>query len=104
MNAERKAVLLEEIAEKENIPLKQVLAIGDGANDLPMLMTAGLGVAFNAKPLVQLEVCQNSYQISQYLSLILYVTQAPTRLNAESLLDILYVLGFTKEEQEALLA
>ncbi len=56
VNAERKAALLEEIALREGIALKQVLAVGDGANDLLMLEKAGLGVAFNAKPVVQLEV------------------------------------------------
>lgn len=60
VNAERKAALLEEIAMKEAIPLKQVLAVGDGANDLLMLEKAGLGVAFNAKPIVQLEVRMRS--------------------------------------------
>lgn len=60
VNAERKAALLQEIAMREAIPLKQVLAVGDGANDLLMLDKAGLGVAFNAKPVVQLEVCMQS--------------------------------------------
>ncbi len=49
----RKAELLRAIAEKENISLHQVIAVGDGANDLPMLAIAGLGVAFNAKPIVK---------------------------------------------------
>jgi phosphoserine phosphatase len=48
----RKAELLHEIAAKENISLEQVIAIGDGANDLPMLSAAGLGIAFRAKPIV----------------------------------------------------
>lgn len=60
VSPERKAALLEEIAVKESIPLKQVLAVGDGANDLLMLEKAGLGVAFNAKPIVQLEVRMRS--------------------------------------------
>ncbi|KAI9888358.1 MAG: hypothetical protein M1814_000541 [Vezdaea aestivalis] len=79
----RKAALLEAMAEKERIPLKQVVAIGDGANDLPMMMKAGLGIAFNAKPKVQLA--------------------APTRLNSASLMDVLYVMGYTKEEQDELI-
>jgi phosphoserine phosphatase len=49
----RKAQLLREIAEKEGIRLEQTIAVGDGANDLPMLSIAGLGIAFRAKPLVQ---------------------------------------------------
>ncbi|WP_373048068.1 phosphoserine phosphatase SerB [Vulgatibacter sp.] len=50
VNAERKAELLEEIAMREGILLDQVIAVGDGANDLLMLQKAGLGIAFRAKP------------------------------------------------------
>jgi phosphoserine phosphatase len=53
VNAHKKAQLLEEIANKENLSLDQVIAVGDGANDIPMLEKAGLGVAFNAKPRVK---------------------------------------------------
>ena len=53
VDAERKAELLQEIATKENISLQQVIAVGDGANDLPMLNLAGLGIAFHAKPKVK---------------------------------------------------
>ncbi|CAA9388417.1 MAG: Phosphoserine phosphatase [uncultured Propionibacteriaceae bacterium] len=49
----RKAVLLAEIAGAEGVPLSQTVAIGDGANDLDMLAAAGLGIAFNAKPMVR---------------------------------------------------
>ena len=49
----RKAELLVEIAGREGIPLEQVVAVGDGANDLPMLGLAGMGVAFHAKPVVR---------------------------------------------------
>ena len=49
----RKAELLGEIAALENISLEQVIAVGDGANDLPMLKLAGMGIAFRAKPLVR---------------------------------------------------
>lgn len=53
VDAERKAELLREICAKEGIELEQAIAIGDGANDLPMLSIAGLGVAFHAKPVVR---------------------------------------------------
>ena len=49
----RKAELLRQIAQQENISLDQVVAVGDGANDLPMLGIAGMGIAFRAKPLVR---------------------------------------------------
>jgi phosphoserine phosphatase len=49
----RKAELLLEIAGAEGIPLESVVAVGDGANDLPMLRLAGMGVAFHAKPVVR---------------------------------------------------
>lgn len=79
---ERKAELLQEIAEKEGIALSQVVAVGDGANDLKMMATAGLGVAWNAKPSVQME--------------------AGARLNGDTLLDLLYLFGFTRDEIELL--
>lgn len=53
IDGERKAKLLAQIATEEHIALEQVIAVGDGANDLPMLRLAGLGIAFHAKPLVQ---------------------------------------------------
>lgn len=49
----RKAFFLRQIAQSENLSLEQVIAVGDGANDLPMLNIAGLGIAFRAKPLVR---------------------------------------------------
>ncbi|HEV2273437.1 MAG TPA: phosphoserine phosphatase SerB [Acidobacteriaceae bacterium] len=49
----KKAQLLEQIARQEKISLEQVVAVGDGANDLPMLSIAGMGIAFRAKPLVR---------------------------------------------------
>lgn len=67
----RKAELLREIAQKEGVNLEQVIAVGDGANDLPMLGIAGLGIAFRAKPLVK----QNAKQAISTLGLdgILYL-------------------------------
>lgn len=78
VTAERKASLLEVIAQAESINLEQVVAVGDGANDLPMLSRAGLGIAFKAKPSVQ--------------------QRAKTRLNNGSLLSILYLLGYNDNE------
>jgi phosphoserine phosphatase len=49
----RKATLLREIAGAEGLSMEQVIAVGDGANDLPMLSAAGLGIAFRAKPVVR---------------------------------------------------
>jgi len=59
VDGQRKADLLRELAQKEGIRLEQTIAVGDGANDLPMLSIAGLGIAFRAKPLVR-ENARNS--------------------------------------------
>lgn len=53
IDGEKKAVLLKSLAAKENISIEQTIAVGDGANDLPMISIAGLGVAYNAKPVVR---------------------------------------------------
>jgi phosphoserine phosphatase len=53
VNGARKAALLAEIAASEGISLEQVVAVGDGANDIPMLELAGMGIAYRAKPLVR---------------------------------------------------
>ncbi len=53
VDGEKKALLLKELAQKENLSIEQTIAVGDGANDLPMISIAGLGVAFNAKPVVR---------------------------------------------------
>ena len=79
---QRKRELLIEIAEKEDIDLSQVIAVGDGANDLDMMEAAGLGVAWNAKPMVQME--------------------ADARLNGSTLLDLLYLFGFSADEIDLL--
>lgn len=84
VDAARKRDLLLEIAQKEKIDPRQTIAVGDGANDLLMMGAAGLGVAFRAKPRVQLE--------------------AEARLNGDSLLDLMYVFGFTREEVMELVA
>lgn len=71
VDAARKAALLEEIAAREGIALEQTIAIGDGANDLPMLSRAGLGVAYHAKPLVKESA---SHAISNFgLDSVLYL-------------------------------
>ena len=59
VNANQKALLVKLISQQENISLEQVVAIGDGANDLPMLATAGLGIAFHAKDIVRKEAQQH---------------------------------------------
>jgi phosphoserine phosphatase len=58
VDGKRKAELLKLIAQVEKIDLEQVIAVGDGANDLPMLNIAGLGIAFHAKP----KVIENAQQ------------------------------------------
>ncbi|MDP7521680.1 MAG: phosphoserine phosphatase SerB [Arenicellales bacterium] len=78
----RKATLLKEIALRENLCLEQVIAVGDGANDLPMLSIAGLGIAFRAKPLVQ--------------------QQARYSLGSVGLDGILYLLGMRDRDIEEL--
>jgi phosphoserine phosphatase len=76
-----KADLLRRFAAEAGVPLSQTVAIGDGANDLDMLNAAGLGVAFNAKPLVR--------------------HAADTAVNVPFLDAVLYLLGITREEVEA---
>lgn len=53
LDADRKAALLREIAQREGLRMEQTIAVGDGANDLKMLAAAGLGIAYRAKPLVR---------------------------------------------------
>jgi len=84
VNAQRKADLLQQLAELEQINLAQTIAIGDGANDLPMLSAAGLGVAFHAKPLVKATA---SHAISNF-----------------GLDSVLYLMGFTDRDIDEALA
>ena len=83
VNGQRKAELLREIAAQEGISLEQAIAVGDGANDLPMLGEAGLGIAFRAKLLVK----QNAEQAISTLGLdgILYLIGVRDKDQAELL-------------------
>ncbi|MET0739991.1 MAG: phosphoserine phosphatase SerB [Candidatus Nanopelagicales bacterium] len=76
-----KADALRHFADEAGIPMSQTVAIGDGANDLDMLNAAGLGIAFNAKPVVR--------------------EAAHTAVNVPYLDAILYLLGITREDVEA---
>lgn len=80
VDGDRKAELLLQLAAKERIVLDQVIAVGDGANDLPMLSIAGLGIAFRAKPLVK----ESAKQAISHLGLD----------------GILYLLGYSDRETE----
>jgi phosphoserine phosphatase len=71
VDREGKARALREIAEAEGIPLAQTVAVGDGANDIDMLATAGLGIAFNAKPIVT-EAADTAVSVP-YLDAILFL-------------------------------
>lgn len=76
-----KARALERFAREAMVPISQTVAIGDGANDLDMIAAAGLGVAFNAKPVVR--------------------QAADTAVNTPYLDSILYLLGISRDEIEA---
>lgn len=71
VNAQKKAELLQTMAQKEQIHLEQTIAVGDGANDLLMLSKAGLGIAFRAKPVVRAAAEQSLSQLG--LDAILYL-------------------------------
>jgi phosphoserine phosphatase len=83
VNGRRKAELLESIATAEGVLLDQVIAVGDGANDLLMLEKAGLGIAFRAKPKLR--------------------EQADTSISSAGLDAILYLLGISARELEEIL-
>jgi phosphoserine phosphatase len=76
-----KAAALTRFAEQAGVPLAQTVAVGDGANDLDMLAAAGLGIAYNAKPVVR--------------------QAADAALNVPYLDAILFLLGISREEIEA---
>ncbi|HLH83190.1 MAG TPA: phosphoserine phosphatase SerB [Trebonia sp.] len=76
-----KAAALRRFAECAGVPLSQAVAVGDGANDLDMIAAAGLGVAFNAKPVVR--------------------DAAEVALNVPYLDTVLYLLGISSDEVEA---
>jgi len=76
-----KAAALRQFAQEVGVSPGQVIAIGDGANDLDMLAAAGLGIAYNAKPVVQ--------------------DAADTAVNVPYLDTIMYLLGISREEVEA---
>ena len=78
VNGQRKAELLETIAQAEGVLLDQVIAVGDGANDALMLERAGLGIAFHAKPKLR--------------------ESADTSISASGLDAILYLLGISARE------
>jgi len=78
VNGRRKAELLETIAQAEGVLLDQVIAVGDGANDLLMLERAGLGIAFHAKRKLR--------------------EAADTSITAGGLDAILYLLGISAAE------
>ena len=75
-----KAAALRRFAESEGLSMSRTVAIGDGANDLDMLAAAGLGVAFNAKPMVR--------------------AQADTAVNVPYLDAVLYLLGIPRADVE----
>jgi phosphoserine phosphatase len=72
VDSERKAQVLKDMAQAYNFRIEQTVAIGDGANDIPMLQTAGLGIAFRAKPKLQ-EVAHMSLNHHEGLDTLLFL-------------------------------
>lgn len=75
VDRQRKAEVLREMAELDGIPLEQTVAIGDGANDLDLLAAAGLGIAFNAKPVLR-EAADTALSVP-YLDAALFLLGIP---------------------------
>ncbi len=80
VDGERKAALMAEVVRKAGASFDQTIAIGDGANDLPMISQAGLGIAFRAKPAVR--------------------EAAPCSITQPNMTSVLYLLGMTESEIE----
>jgi phosphoserine phosphatase len=83
VDGEYKAATLRRLADARGFSQEEILAVGDGSNDIPMMRLAGLGVAFNAKPVVQ--------------------NSANHRVNQKSLASVLYLLGLSDADVEELL-
>lgn len=79
---QRKRALLATIANVEGCEVRQTIAVGDGANDIPMLETAGLGIAFCAKPKVQ--------EVAEF------------RINQKDLSTVLFLIGLSEHAVERL--
>jgi len=79
VNGDKKAAIVKHTAERLGIEMSQVVCVGDGANDLPMMALADLGVAYNAKPIVQ--------------------ARADAAVNVTGLEGVLYALGYPELTQ-----
>ena len=74
LNAQSKKKTLYSISNSQNVKINDTIAVGDGANDIPMLQSAGIGIAFRAKPIVQ--------------------AATPFRVNHCDLTALLYIQGY----------
>jgi len=81
LDRDAKLATLERVARERDVPMSDTMAVGDGANDLPMIRAAGLGVAFHAKPVVEAE--------------------APVAIRHGDLTALLYMQGYRAEEFES---
>ncbi|BAO41369.1 phosphoserine phosphatase [Kluyveromyces marxianus DMKU3-1042] len=82
VDGQRKADTLVSLAQEYGVPIEATVMVGDGGNDLKAMEAAGFGIAWNAKPKVQ--------------------EQAPCKLNSDTMVDVLYILGYTHQEIEQL--